>query len=57
MAEKSNMASNVGGNVELINEDLVDADKDKKVTEMSDNDKEDPVNGDKDKENMTMIAN
>ena len=36
--------------MELINEDLVDADKDKKVTEMSDNDKEDPVNGDKDKE-------
>ena len=57
MAEKSNMASNVGGNVELINEDLVDADKDKKVTEMSDNDKEDPVNGDKDKENTEISDN
>ena len=51
------MASNVGGNVELINEDPVDADKDKKVTEMSDNDKEDPVNGDKDKENTEISDN
>ena len=40
------MASNVGSNVELINEDLLDTDKDKNVTEMRDNDKEDPVNGD-----------
>ena len=33
MAEKSNMASIVGGDVELINEDLVNGDKDKEDTE------------------------